>query len=191
MPDRDAAQVADLLLASAHGDQTAFASLYDATSARVHGLVLRVVRDDAQAQEVTQEAYLQIWRSADRFDPAAGGAWGWLLAIAHRKAVDRVRSSQAQRVRDAEYHGRQAEPAIDLSTEALEAQDERAAVRRCLELLTRLQRQAVDLAYWEALTHQQVAERLGAPLGTVKSRIRDGLRALSGCLEDDMKGGDR
>src|SRR5690349_11308955 len=97
-------QLADLLKLSARGDEQAFARLYDATSARCYGLAVRVVRDPAQAEEVMQEAFLEIWRTASRFDAARGSAISWLLTLVHRRAVDRVRSAEASSRRESTYH---------------------------------------------------------------------------------------
>ena len=164
--------LADLLRASARGDQVAFAQLYDATAARVHGMALRVVRDPAQAEEVTQEAYLEIWRTAARFDPSRGSALSWLLTLTHRKAVDRVRSAEAASRRDTTYH-QQNQP-IDHDVTSLEAR----RVRGALASLTAVQREAVELAYFGGYTHTEVATMLQLPVGTAKTRIRDGLIRL-------------
>lgn len=172
----------DLLRRSARGDEDAFADLYDATAARLHGLVLRVVRDPAQAEEVTQEAYLEIWRTAARFDPARGSALSWLMTIAHRRAVDRVRSAEAAGRRDDTYHRHhrttEEAGAVDVTAEAATSSLEAQRVRRALAALTRVQREAVTLAYLSGYTHTEVAGMLELPLGTAKSRIRDGLIRL-------------
>jgi RNA polymerase sigma-70 factor (ECF subfamily) len=96
--------LADYLRRSARGDEQAFAALYDATSARVHGLVLRVVRDPAQSEEVTQEVFLQVWRTAARYDESKGSALAWLMTLAHRRAVDRVRAAEAGSRQDTNFH---------------------------------------------------------------------------------------
>lgn len=165
----------------AHGDETAFADLYDASCARVYGLVVRVLRDQAMAEEVTQEIFLEIWRKAATFD-ASGNGWGWLLAIAHRRAVDAVRSTQAARTRDATYAEQNQQSVVPGPEGAVMIDHDRAVVRACLETLTPVQRPAIELAYWRGLTHAQIAEELGAALGTVKSRIRDGLHKLAACV---------
>ena len=170
--------LAALLRASARGDQAAFATLYDASAARVHGLVLRVVRDPAQAEEVTQEAYLEIWRTANRFDPAKGSALSWLLTLAHRKAVDRVRSAEAATRRDTAYQSATQPIAHDTTSEAVTDAFEARRVRAALNSLTRAQRQAIELAYFGGYTHTEVATMLDLPLGTAKTRIRDGLIRL-------------
>jgi len=178
-PGPDTNQVlAELLRSSARGDQTSFARLYDATSGRVHGLVLRVVRDPAQAEEVTQEAFLEIWRTAARFDSARGSAISWLLTIGHRKAVDRVRSAQASTRRDTTYHDTNQPVAHDETAEAVTTNLEAQRVRHAMMQLTHAQREAIGLAYFGGYTHTEVASMLDLPVGTAKTRIRDGLIRL-------------
>jgi len=174
---RDVA-LADLLHRSARGDESAFAALYDATAARVHGLVLRVVRDPAQAEEVTQECFLEFWRTAGRFDPRRGSALSWLLTIAHRKSVDRVRSAEASTRRDTTYHRSTAGVAHDETAEAATAALEAKRVRSAMGSLTEVQRQALELAYFGGYTHTEVATMLELPVGTAKTRIRDALIRL-------------
>ena len=173
-----APDLAELLRRSARGDESSFALLYDATAARVHGLVLRVVRDPAQAEEVTQEAYLEIWRTAARFDASRGSALSWLMTIAHRKSVDRVRSAEAAHRRDATYHREAAPVDHDVTVEAATASMEAGRVRQALNTLTLSQREALELAYFGGYTHTEVASMLDLPLGTAKTRIRDGLIRL-------------
>jgi len=170
--------IGELLRLSSRGDQGAFAELYDATSRRAYGLALRVVRDPAQAEEVTQEAYLEIWRTASRFDPERGSGLAWLLTIVHRKAVDRVRSAEAASRRDVAYHQQSQPVAHDTTSEAAEASLEAHRVRGALSNLTDVQREALELAYFGGYTHTEVATMLDLPLGTAKTRIRDGLIRL-------------
>ena len=170
--------LAGLLQRSARGDRAAFAELYDATAARVHGLALRVVRDPAQAEEVTQEAFLEIWRTASRFDPDRGSPVSWVLTIAHRKAVDRVRSAEASSRREATYHHRSQAIAHDSTADAAQASLEARRVRAALAQLTEVQREAIELAYFGGYTHTEVAALLDLPVGTAKTRIRDGLIRL-------------
>ncbi|MER5178046.1 sigma-70 family RNA polymerase sigma factor [Streptomyces sp. NPDC002896] len=172
----------ELLVLVAHGDQQAFEELYGVVSGPVYGLVRRVVRDPAQSEEVAQEVLLELWRSAARFDPERGSALAWILTLAHRRAVDRVRSARAASERDQRIGGRADGPAFDQVAEAVEAGLERDWVRRCLDGLTQLQRQSVTLAYYEGYTYREVAQRLSVPLGTVKTRMRDGLTRLRECL---------
>jgi RNA polymerase sigma-70 factor (ECF subfamily) len=186
MPASSDPNLAGLLSATADGDQEAFAELYDLTSARVHGLVVRVLRDVAQAEEVTQEVYLQVWRSAGRFDAHRGSALSWLLTLGHRRAIDRVRSAQSQSDRDQAYESRADRPTPDPTAEAVEDRLQGQGVRSAVKELGPPHQEALELAYFEGLTHQEVSERLGVPLGTAKTRIRDGLRKLR-----DQTGGAR
>lgn len=167
-----------LLARVAKGDQEAFALLYDRVAGQVYGLVRRVLRDPAQAEEVAQEVFLEVWRQAPRFDPARGRARAWILTLAHRRAVDRVRSAQASRNRDERVAARDHSRPFDVVAEAVETRAERDMVRAALVQLTDLQREAVELAYYGGYTYREVAELLGAPLGTVKTRLRDGLIRL-------------
>ena len=173
-----APDLAELLKLASRGDEAAFAQLYDATSARAYGLAVRVVRDPAQAEEVTQEAFLEVWRTSARFDPARGSAVSWLLTIVHRKAVDRVRSAEATTRRDTSYHEQNQPVAHDATAEAAHASLEAHRVRGALQALTDVQREAVELAYFGGYTHTEVASMLDLPVGTAKTRIRDGLIRL-------------
>lgn len=172
----------DLMRRSSRGDEGAFAQLYDATASRVHGLALRVVRDPAQAEEVTQEAFLEIWRTASRFDPDRGSPLAWLLTITHRKAVDRVRSAEASTRRDLTYQHQNQPVAHDATAEAAQASIEARRVRGALATLTPVQREAVGLAFLGGYTHTEVATMLDLPVGTAKTRIRDGLIRLRDAL---------
>ncbi|MGW1795849.1 sigma-70 family RNA polymerase sigma factor [Streptomyces sp. NPDC001984] len=172
----------ELLVLVADGDQKAFEELYGLVSGPVFGLVRRVVRDPAQSEEVAQEVLLELWRSAARFDPGRGSALSWILTLAHRRAVDRVRSARAADEREEREARRAHRPAFDQVSEEVEAGLEREWVRRCLDRLTALQRQSVTLAYYDGYTYREVAERLSLPLGTVKTRMRDGLTRLRECL---------
>lgn len=178
----DGRGLAELLRSSSRGDESAFARLYDATAARVHGLVLRVVRDPAQAEEVTQEAFLEVWRTAARFDSDRGSALSWLLTIGHRKAVDRVRSAEASSRRDTKYHDQSHPVAHDQTAEAVTTTLEAQRVRTAMKSLTQAQREAIGLAYFGGYTHTEVATMLDLPVGTAKTRIRDGLIRLRDAL---------
>jgi len=173
-----APDLADLLRLCGRGDQNAFAQLYDAVSARVQGLAVRVVRDPAQAEEVAQEAFLEIWRSSGRFDPSKGSPLGWLLTIVHRKSVDRIRSAEASTRRDTAYSEQNQPVDHDSTAEAAHASLEARRVRAALESLTPVQREALELAYFGGYTHTEVATMLDLPVGTAKTRIRDGLIRL-------------
>ncbi|TSE02082.1 sigma-70 family RNA polymerase sigma factor [Skermania sp. ID1734] len=178
----EAAALADLLVRSAAGDQHAFAELYDRTSARIYGLVLRIVRDGGFAEETTQEVYLQVWRNAEAFDQSKGSALSWLLTFAHRRAVDRVRAEQSNSVREVVYEASNYRGEFDQVSDEVDRRFERQAVLDCLETLTETQRQAIEMAYYGGRTYREVADDLNAALPTVKSRIRDGLARLRGCL---------
>jgi RNA polymerase sigma-70 factor (ECF subfamily) len=173
-----APDLAALLRLSARGDEQAFAQLYDATAARAYGLALRVVRDPAQAEEVTQEAYLEIWRTASRFDPERGSALSWVFTLVHRKAVDRVRSAEASTRRDTAYQSRQVDVPHDTTAETAHSSLEARRVRTAMDQLTPVQREAIELSYFGGYTHTEVATLLDLPLGTAKTRIRDGLIRL-------------
>lgn len=170
--------LARLLTLSARGDEAAFARLYDATASRVHGLVLRLVRDPAQSEEVTQEVFLQVWRTAARYDESRGSALSWLMTIAHRRAVDRIRSAEAASRNETGYHQNTHAIPHDTTAEAAEASMEARRVRTALEQLTDVQREAINLAYFGGYTHTEVAAMLDLPVGTAKTRIRDGLIRL-------------
>ncbi|WP_205859603.1 ECF RNA polymerase sigma factor SigK [Phycicoccus flavus] len=177
-----APDLAELLRRSARGDEHAFARLYDATSRRIYGLVLRIVRDPAMSEEVSQEVYLDVWRTSARFDATKGSALSWLMTIAHRAAVDRVRSSEASRRRDDAHAASTHDVAFDGTAEAAHISLESQRVRKALETLTEAQRSAVELAYLGGYTHTEVARLLDLPLGTAKTRIRDGLIRLRDTL---------
>jgi RNA polymerase sigma-70 factor (ECF subfamily) len=171
-----------LLQACSVGQEAAFAKLYDATAARLFGLVLRTVRDRAQAEEVTQDAYLDIWRNSGRYDPERGSAMSWLMTIGHRKAVDRVRSAEATRRRDTAYEAADQSVPFDQTVEEAHRNLDAARVHRALETLTQTQRSALELAYFGGYTHSEVAVMLDLPLGTAKTRIRDALIRLRDTL---------
>ena len=166
--------------------QEAFAGLYDAVASRLHGLVLRVVRDPAQAEEVTQEAMVEIWAGVGPVRPCPGGPpLSWLMTIAHRRAVDRVRSAEATSRRDTSYHQQNQVTEHDSTAEEATQNLEARRVRQALRSLTDTQRGALELAYFGGYTHNEVSTMLGIPLGTAKTRIRDGLIRLRDTLGVD------
>ena len=170
----------DLLIHVARGDQDAFEQLYDRLAGPAYGVIRRVLRDPSQSEEVTQEVLLEVWRTAARFDPAMGGAATWVMTIAHRRAIDRVRSSAAAAER--EQKTAQVNPLRDEVADAVEASLDRERVRRCLDGLTELQRESITLAYYGGYSYRQVAELLSVTLGAIKTRIRDGLIRMRDCL---------
>lgn len=182
--ERADADLDTLLTHVAKGDQAAFEALYDQLGASVYGLVRRVLRNPSQAEEVAQEVLLEVWRAASRFDPARGSAAAWSLTIAHRRAVDRVRSENAGSRRELKV-------APDLSgadedvVEVVAARLDQQRVRRCLGGLTDLQRESIKLAYYGGYSYPEVAQLLGVALGTVKTRIRDGMIRMRDCLGVD------
>ncbi|MFJ3728467.1 ECF RNA polymerase sigma factor SigK [Streptomyces sp. NPDC090045] len=165
-----------------HGDKDAFTVLYDAVVATVFGIVVKVVRDRAQSEEVAQEVMIDLWRQAARYRPEQGTVMTWVATIAHRRAVDRVRSAQASSDREHATAARDRHRPFDEVAEEVEGRLEGEQVRRCLESLSALQRQAVTLAYYRGLTYREIADRLGSPLATVKTRMRDGLIRLRDCM---------
>ena len=169
-----------LLTQVAKGDQAAFEALYDQLSASVYGLIRKVLRNPSQAEEVTQEVLLEVWRTASRFDPARGSASTWVLTIAHRRAIDRVRAEEAASAR--EQRSAQVPAAVDEVAETVEASMDAERLRRCLAGLTELQRESITLAYYGGYSYAQVAALLDTALGTIKTRIRDGMTRLRACL---------
>lgn len=166
----------------ARGDTDAFGLLYDAVAASVLGVARAVLRDVAQSEEVAQEVMVEVWRTAPRYRPDRGTALNWILTLAHRRAIDRVRSVEAAAARDHKAALLDQLPEYDEVSEQVENRLEREQVRRCLRTLTELQRQSVTLAYYRGLTYREVAAQLSLPLGTVKTRLRDGLIRLRDCL---------
>jgi RNA polymerase sigma-70 factor, ECF subfamily len=172
----------ELLRQVARGDEQAFAALYDAIAPRVFGLARRVLRDPAQAEEVAQEALVEVWRTAARFDASKGSATSWVLTITHRRAVDRVRAVQAGADRERRVAAASVDTPYDDVVEEVTASLEQQQVRRCMQALTDLQREAITLAYYNGYTYREVADKLDTALPTIKTRMRDGLIRLRDCL---------
>jgi RNA polymerase sigma-70 factor (ECF subfamily) len=168
----------ELIALVAARDEEAFSEMYRQTSSLVYGVALRITRDSVLAQDVLQETFLQVWQEASRFDPALGSLRGWLMTIAHRRAVDRVRREQSARARDTTYGLQSIDRDHDSVAEVVELRAEHRRVRAALETLSPIQRAAIDLAYVQGMTQSQVADELGIPLGTAKTRLRDGLLKL-------------
>jgi RNA polymerase sigma factor (sigma-70 family) len=181
--DRDLAHLSDEALVAllARGDEGALAELYDRFGAVAFGLALRVVRDAALAEDAVQEAFLTVWRTASRFVAERGKARTWILTLVHRRAVDIVRREQTRRTdplkEQPESGGRTAEEEAWLRLE-------RARVQEALKRLPDQQREAIELAYYGGFTQSELADRLGEPLGTVKSRMFTGLSRLRELLEE-------
>lgn len=171
-----------LLRQVARGDVDAFAAFYDQTRARVYGLVTRVLRDPGYSEETTQEVYLQVWHNAASYDPGSGTPLAWLMTLAHRRAVDRVRSEEAASQRESRYGAVSIEPPADHVADSVIVLDEQRRVADCLDSLTDAQRECIHLAYYDGLTYSQVSQRLTANLATIKSRMRDAIRGLRNCL---------
>jgi RNA polymerase sigma-70 factor, ECF subfamily len=174
-PDLD-----DLLLATGRGDESAFAQVYDSLGPSVFGLARRIVRDPARAEEITQDVFVSVWRFATRFDPGRGAAQTWVMTLTHRRAVDVVRSEEAalrRETRTASF-GTPFDSVAEQATTRIEGEQ----VRRCLDSLTDLQREAVTLAYYGGYTYPEVSGLLDVNLSTIKTRMRDGLIRLRDCL---------
>jgi RNA polymerase sigma-70 factor (ECF subfamily) len=178
----EAAHLVELMARSSRGHEAAFAELYDLTSARIYGTVLRVLRSTDHAAEVTQEVFVEVWRQSARYAPDKGSVVGWMTTMAHRRAVDRVRSVTSEVARDERYAVTGIDRDVDHVWEGVEQRLDVERVRRGMASLTAIQREALTLAYFGGYTQTQVASLLKLPLGTVKTRIRDGLIGLRDAL---------
>lgn len=179
----DQSVLVGLLDRISNGDQDAFAQFYEQTSKRVYGMARRVLVDAELSRDATQEVYLQVWNSAGKYNHTSGTPFAWLMTLAHRRAVDKVRSQQSATEREARYGAAMQVPDRDDVAETVEQLLEAEAVVTCLETLTKTQEESVRMAYYGGLTYREVAEKLGAAVPTIKSRIRDGLTRLRNCLE--------
>lgn len=168
----------ELMLRIATGNENAFEELYDRLSPQVFGLVRRILKDQAQSEEVAQEVFVEAWQQAARYDAARGKAITWLLTLAHRRAVDRVRASQASKDRDLREGIKEFQASYDDVEETVILHEESRRVNQALEQLSESQRDAIQLAYFGGYTHLEVAELLKIPVGTAKTRIRDGMNKL-------------
>ncbi len=183
-PRTDRAVADELLVRVGQGDERAFAELFERISSQVLGVSLRVLRDRAIAEEVSQEVMVEVWKKADRFDPDRGSASGWITTLTHRRAVDRVRSEQAGRDRDDRVSRRDEPRAFDSVADEVAVRLDHWQVRQALSSLTDRQREAIELAYFGGHTYRDVARVLDIPEGTAKSRLRDGLLRLRESLEE-------
>lgn len=184
-------QLSQLLARAGLGDRAAFATLYDRTSSHLFAVVLRICRDRAQAEDILQEVYVNVWRAASGFDAAQSQPLTWLTSIARNRAIDSLRRGQTQ-PRLQSSHGADDEDSDVYDTtaddspgplELLSRASDARALSTCLEDLTPPQRQSVALAFYDGLSHAEVAEKMGQPLGTVKSWVRRALLSLKSCLE--------
>ncbi|MBI4624117.1 MAG: sigma-70 family RNA polymerase sigma factor [Verrucomicrobia bacterium] len=173
-----------LLLAVARRDEAAFAALYDRMARPLFALVLRIVRSRAEAEEVLQEAFWQVWERAPDYRAELGSPFCWIVTIARRKAIDRLRANarHLQRIAEVQRAGDADEFASPLAVESLSAGERSAEVRASLAKLGAAERCAIALAFFDGLTHGEIAAALGAPVGTVKARIRRGLLKLKPAL---------
>ena len=169
----------------ARGDQAAFAELYDRHARLVYSLALRILQDRADAEDIVQEVFAQVWAHAARYDASRGAVAAWVLTMTRSRAIDRLRSKRARR--EAATEADSVEKVMDLSAaqdlELLSA-EQVTRLQRALQELPDAQRTALELAYYEGLTHVEVAEKLGEPLGTVKTRIRQAVINLREALAE-------
>ncbi|MGN6529694.1 MAG: sigma-70 family RNA polymerase sigma factor [Burkholderiaceae bacterium] len=192
----DDARLADLIARCALGDRVAFRLLYDATAARLLGVIAQLVGRGAQAEDVLQEVYVRIWKSAGQYRPAAGAPMAWMAAAARYRAIDHLRARGARpEVAVADLpRTEEGDDDADDPTRRLpdpgrspdgevEARSGAEAVQGCLKRLQGAQQQSISLAYYQGLSHGEIAAHLGAPLGSVKTWVRRGLIALKACLE--------
>ena len=195
--------LARLLSRAGLGDRAAFATLYDRTSAHLFAVVLRINRDRAQAEDILQEVFVKVWRAAQTFDAAQSQPLTWLTSIARNRAIDSLRRQQTQPQIQSLASGDSAGSGADTSDdkdiydtvmddaagplELLSQASEARALSNCMQVLNAQQRQCVALAFYDGLSHAEVAEQLRQPLGTVKSWVRRGLLALKGCLQSAVQ----
>lgn len=179
--------LAGLLLRTAQGDHQGFTEFYGRTSRQVTGLVRRVVIDRELSEEVVQEIFIVVWQNAGKYRPATGTPTAWLMTIAHRRAVDKVRATQSSRNRDHRWAATAPSSYDGVLDDAADKMDARILISS-LACLSALQRESIVLAYFGSLTYQEISEKLSVPLPTIKSRIRDGLQRLRTQIESVQPG---
>lgn len=172
-----------LLEKVAGGDQAAFEQLFLRYQAQVYGVVVAVLRDQTQAQEVTQEVFLQLWQQASRFDATLSSTATWIKRLARTRAVDRVRRCESAGARDTRYTAASKAVDYDSVIERVLCRDEQASLRESVQRLPSLQRESIVLAYYAGLSTAQISEQLNVNLSTIKTRIRDGLKKLTADLQ--------
>ena len=182
MDQRISPDETELLRRIAAGDGDALSRLFELHSPIVLGLLVRILGSRAEAEEVLQETFLQVWMQADRFDEARSTPRGWLLMLARSRALDRLRRRDSRRRREEEVSVDSDSATLPTGTDRLEAAERKTRIGSALGLLSPEQRHCIELAFFEGLTHTQIAERLKAPLGTVKSRILLGMNKLRQAL---------
>ena len=177
-----------LVLAMSRGDDRALASLYDLHAPATLGLLRRLLGDSGEAEEILQETFLQAWRLASTYRPERSSVRSWLLMLARSRALDRLKSNRARTRREETVEGASTPRVVPAQgVERIESRERARAVRGALAELSPEQRQAVELSFFLGLSHSEIAERVGAPLGTVKSRILLGLRRLRRSLERSVE----
>ncbi|MHA7144256.1 sigma-70 family RNA polymerase sigma factor [Arthrobacter sp. TmT3-37] len=164
-------------------DPEAFQILYEQCARRVYGMVRKTLQNPDSCAEVTQEVFLMVWEQGDRYRPELGHPVSWLMTLAHRRAVDRLRMDTTRRARDEKWGRRNWDTGFDEVAETVLERENSADVQAAMSVLSPLQHQAISLAYFSHLTYNEVAEHLGIPAPTAKTRIRDGMRKLRRELE--------
>ena len=184
-------ELSQLLARAGVGDRAAFSTLYDRSSSHLFAVVLRICRDRAQAEDILQEVYVNVWRAASGFDAAQSQPLTWLTSIARNRAIDSLRRNQTQPQLQTSHSADDEDSDVYDTTaddspgplELLSRASDARALSTCLEVLTPPQRQSVALAFYDGLSHAEVADKMGQPLGTVKSWVRRALLSLKSCLE--------
>jgi RNA polymerase sigma-70 factor (ECF subfamily) len=176
-------QLKQLLAACALNDRQAFAQLYELTSAKLNGVILRILGREAWAQDCLQEAYVKIWHKAGDYRPYVALPMTWMMTIARNQALDLLRRQRREFLSDEPAKAEQEMDLELLPVEKLQRDDAGRMLQRCLQQLQEQQRQIIALAYFRGLTHEELARQTGTPLGTIKTWIRRGLEQLRSCLE--------